>query len=135
MVEALAGARVPEGLHAMPNPAQVQAWTEETDYSEKYCDEVYEYRRVTVPRGMLPFLPQGRCMEEAEWRSHGSTMTTIRQRPTCSCSAAFSAPIPRLGRCPRIWPRRFSSARRTQRSSSSCVNEWCWSRPGGKSSR
>merc|ERR1719188_2900858 len=75
MVEALAGARVPEGLHAMPNPAQVQQWTEETDYSEKYCDEIYEYRRVTVPRAMLPFLPQGRCMEEAEWRSHGITMS------------------------------------------------------------
>ena len=24
---------------------QVHAWLEETDYSDKYCDDVYEYRR------------------------------------------------------------------------------------------
>mmetsp|Transcript_29683 Transcript_29683/g.44792 ORF Transcript_29683/g.44792 Transcript_29683/m.44792 type:complete len:178 (-) Transcript_29683:572-1105(-) len=63
---------------AAPSPpsAEVQAsWTEETDYSEKYCDDVYEYRRVTVPRDMLRVLPQGRCMEEREWRSHGITMS------------------------------------------------------------
>merc|ERR1719478_819272 len=50
-------------------------WTEDVDYSEKYCDEVFEYRRVTVPRAMLPALPQGRCMEENEWRACGITMS------------------------------------------------------------
>merc|ERR1719198_310859 len=65
-----------DGLPApVPNRDQVQAWTEETDYSEKYCDDVYEYRRVTVPRGMLQVFPQGRCMAEAEWRAHGITMS------------------------------------------------------------
>eukprot|EP00927_Polykrikos_kofoidii_P008978 TRINITY_DN13737_c1_g1_i1.p1 TRINITY_DN13737_c1_g1~~TRINITY_DN13737_c1_g1_i1.p1 ORF type:complete len:173 (-),score=26.61 TRINITY_DN13737_c1_g1_i1:273-791(-) len=54
---------------------QMQSWTEETDYSEKYCDDVYEYRRVTVPRGMLQIFPQGRVMFEAEWRGHGITMS------------------------------------------------------------
>merc|ERR1719254_299033 len=56
---------------------QVQAWNEETDYSEKYCDDVYEYRRVTVPRAMVQanVIPQGRTMTEAEWRSHGITMS------------------------------------------------------------
>merc|ERR1719356_2436228 len=63
------------GMPAVPEPAQVQQWTDETDYSEKYCDDIYEYRRVTVPRGMLQILPQGRCMSESEWRSHGITMS------------------------------------------------------------
>mmetsp|Transcript_79831 Transcript_79831/g.185375 ORF Transcript_79831/g.185375 Transcript_79831/m.185375 type:complete len:169 (+) Transcript_79831:79-585(+) len=74
MVEAL-GAGQAENLTAAPPPAQVQAWTEETDYSEKYCDDIFEYRRVTVPRAMLQIFPQGRCMAEAEWRSHGITMS------------------------------------------------------------
>mmetsp|Transcript_103954 Transcript_103954/g.291175 ORF Transcript_103954/g.291175 Transcript_103954/m.291175 type:complete len:156 (-) Transcript_103954:218-685(-) len=55
--------------------AQVQQWTEETDYSEKYCDDVYEYRRVTVPRAMVALFPQGRCMTDSEWRSYGITMS------------------------------------------------------------
>merc|ERR1719453_1271455 len=45
------------------------------DYSEKYCDDVFEYRRVTVPRAMLPTLPPNRCMREAEWRARGITMS------------------------------------------------------------
>merc|ERR1719487_1864422 len=57
------------------NEQQVAAWKDETDYSEKYCDDVYEYRRVTVPRDMLAVLPQGRCMAEDEWRSRGITMS------------------------------------------------------------
>jgi len=72
IIEAMAG-----GAPAVPDPplAQRQQWTEETDYSEKYCDDVYEYRRVTVPRGMLQVLPQGRCMSESEWRAQGITMS------------------------------------------------------------
>mmetsp|Transcript_93781 Transcript_93781/g.265207 ORF Transcript_93781/g.265207 Transcript_93781/m.265207 type:complete len:166 (-) Transcript_93781:152-649(-) len=73
--EAIAGPGQHDGVQAQPHPAQVQAWTEETDYSEKYCDDVYEYRRVTVPRAMLQIFPQGRCMAESEWRSHGITMS------------------------------------------------------------
>jgi len=62
-------------LPVAPHPTQVHAWIEETDYSEKYCDDIYEYRRVTVPRAMLQILPRGRCMAETEWRSHGITMS------------------------------------------------------------
>mmetsp|Transcript_7077 Transcript_7077/g.11407 ORF Transcript_7077/g.11407 Transcript_7077/m.11407 type:complete len:173 (-) Transcript_7077:156-674(-) len=58
-----------------PSQETVLAWKEETDYSEKYCDDVYEYRRVTVPRAMLQVLPPGRTMTEAEWRNHGITMS------------------------------------------------------------
>merc|ERR1719174_2017162 len=58
-----------------PSAEQMQQWVEETDYSDKYCDDVYEYRRVTVPRGMLQVFPQGRVMLEPEWRSVGITMS------------------------------------------------------------
>merc|ERR1719446_334957 len=60
---------------AAADAEQVQQWTEETDYSEKYCDDVYEYRRVTVPRMMVQAIPQGRTMNEAEWRHYGITMS------------------------------------------------------------
>merc|ERR1719226_116175 len=65
------------GAPAAPDPpaAQRAQWTEETDYSEKYCDDVYEYRRVTVPRDMVQVMPVGRCMTEAEWRANGITMS------------------------------------------------------------
>merc|ERR1719503_349900 len=63
------------GVPVMPDPATVATWKEETDYSEKYCDDVYEYRRVTVPRAMLQVLPVGRCMTENEWRANGITMS------------------------------------------------------------
>merc|ERR1719454_2667604 len=65
---------VPAAL-AIPTPAQGAQWTEDMDYSEKYCDDVFEYRRVTVPRTMLSVFPQGRCMEENEWRACGITMS------------------------------------------------------------
>mmetsp|Transcript_8684 Transcript_8684/g.26883 ORF Transcript_8684/g.26883 Transcript_8684/m.26883 type:complete len:163 (-) Transcript_8684:435-923(-) len=74
MAENLGAVQV-DGMPSVPHPAQVQAWTDETDYSEKYCDDVYEYRRVTVPRAMLQIFPQGRCMAETEWRTHGITMS------------------------------------------------------------
>mmetsp|Transcript_70612 Transcript_70612/g.111710 ORF Transcript_70612/g.111710 Transcript_70612/m.111710 type:complete len:129 (+) Transcript_70612:70-456(+) len=48
---------------------------EEIDYSDKYCDDIYEYRRVTVPREMVPTLPTGRTMEEWEWRQNGIVMS------------------------------------------------------------
>lgn len=48
---------------------------EDIDYSDKYSDDVYEYRRVTVPRAMLQTFPQGRTMEEWEWRQHGIVMS------------------------------------------------------------
>mmetsp|Transcript_18233 Transcript_18233/g.34214 ORF Transcript_18233/g.34214 Transcript_18233/m.34214 type:complete len:137 (-) Transcript_18233:51-461(-) len=48
---------------------------DETDYSEKYCDDIYEYRRVTIPRNLVISLPQGRVMQEAEWRQRGITMS------------------------------------------------------------
>uniref|UniRef100_A0A7S2QAI6 Cyclin-dependent kinases regulatory subunit n=1 Tax=Zooxanthella nutricula TaxID=1333877 RepID=A0A7S2QAI6_9DINO len=60
---------------APPRPEQMAQWAEETDYSDKYCDEVFEYRRVTVPVPMVRIFPLGRCMTEEEWRSFGITMS------------------------------------------------------------
>mmetsp|Transcript_17548 Transcript_17548/g.40829 ORF Transcript_17548/g.40829 Transcript_17548/m.40829 type:complete len:165 (+) Transcript_17548:109-603(+) len=54
---------------------QFRAWAEESDYSEKYCDDVYEYRRVTVRRELLQLFPPGRTMSEEEWRMFGITMS------------------------------------------------------------
>mmetsp|Transcript_22194 Transcript_22194/g.50708 ORF Transcript_22194/g.50708 Transcript_22194/m.50708 type:complete len:179 (-) Transcript_22194:86-622(-) len=61
----------------MPQPMNptLKALAEEADYSEKYCDDVYEYRRVTVPRQMLQLFPSGRTMTEVEWRHFGITMS------------------------------------------------------------
>jgi len=55
--------------------AMVDSWTAETFYSEKYEDSVFEYRRVTVPRAMLPFMPSGRTMGDHEWREMGIVMS------------------------------------------------------------
>ncbi|CAK9050103.1 unnamed protein product [Durusdinium trenchii] len=54
---------------------QVANWADEMDYSDKYCDDIYEYRRVTIPRNMVTALPVGRTMEEWEWRQNGITMS------------------------------------------------------------
>ena len=48
---------------------------EEIDYSDKCCDDIYEYRRVIVPRALVSALPQGRTMEEWEWRKNGIVMS------------------------------------------------------------
>jgi len=58
---------------------QLQAWASETDFSETCVDDIYEYRRVTVPRAMQAAIAEGipeeRCMTEAEWRAFGITMS------------------------------------------------------------
>jgi len=53
----------------------IEQFKEDIDYSEKYYDEVYEYRWVTVPRGMLPVFPLNRVMAEKEWRERGIVMS------------------------------------------------------------
>ena len=39
--------------------------------SERYRDEQYEYRHVTLPKAMKHLVPLHRLMEEAEWRQLG----------------------------------------------------------------
>mmetsp|Transcript_16578 Transcript_16578/g.28433 ORF Transcript_16578/g.28433 Transcript_16578/m.28433 type:complete len:96 (-) Transcript_16578:327-614(-) len=40
-------------------------------YSEKYYDDVYEYRHVVLPTDIAGLLPKGRLLSEAEWRGLG----------------------------------------------------------------
>ena len=44
---------------------------EEIEYSEKYYDDVYEYRHVLLPKEIYKKAPRGRLMTEAEWRGLG----------------------------------------------------------------
>lgn len=40
-------------------------------YSEKYYDDVYEYRHVVLPPEIAAHLPKNRLLDEAEWRALG----------------------------------------------------------------
>uniref|UniRef100_U5EUG2 Cyclin-dependent kinases regulatory subunit n=1 Tax=Corethrella appendiculata TaxID=1370023 RepID=U5EUG2_9DIPT len=40
-------------------------------YSEKYCDEKYEYRHVLLPKEIARLVPKTNLMTEAEWRAIG----------------------------------------------------------------
>ena len=40
-------------------------------YSERYYDDVYEYRHVVLPPEITKKVPMGRLMSETEWRSLG----------------------------------------------------------------
>eukprot|EP00667_Euglena_gracilis_P029126 EG_transcript_38103 len=40
-------------------------------YSEKYSDDVNEYRHVILPKEISKILPKGKLMTEREWRSVG----------------------------------------------------------------
>ena len=41
------------------------------EYSDKYCDDTYEYRHVILPKELAKTLPQNRLLTETEWRSIG----------------------------------------------------------------
>ena len=48
----------------------------EIEYSEKYEDDVYEYRHVILPRDIAKRLPKPpRLLTESEWRSLGVTQS------------------------------------------------------------
>lgn len=49
---------------------------EDTEYSEKYMDDVYEYRHVTLCKRLFEKLPQGRLLSEDEWRHLGVQMSS-----------------------------------------------------------
>ncbi|CAL8091200.1 unnamed protein product [Calicophoron daubneyi] len=40
-------------------------------YSEKYYDDVYEYRHVHLPKELAKKVPRNRLMSEIEWREIG----------------------------------------------------------------
>lgn len=43
----------------------------EIEYSEKYEDEMYEYRHVILPKEIFRKIAKGRLLSEYEWRSLG----------------------------------------------------------------
>lgn len=43
----------------------------EIEYSEKYNDDIYEFRHVHLPKHVYRKMPRGRLLSEAEWRAIG----------------------------------------------------------------
>ncbi|KAJ9449826.1 Cyclin-dependent kinases regulatory subunit [Diplonema papillatum] len=48
----------------------INAYKDRIRYSEKYCDDVNEYRHVILPKELKKLVPN-RLMTESEWRSLG----------------------------------------------------------------
>lgn len=46
-------------------------YPEEIEYSEKYSDELYEYRHVLLPKPLYKQMPKGKLLNENEWRALG----------------------------------------------------------------
>ncbi|XP_045207509.1 cyclin-dependent kinases regulatory subunit 1-like [Mercenaria mercenaria] len=44
---------------------------DQISYSEKYCDEKYEYRHVILPPDISKLVPKNHLMTETEWRNLG----------------------------------------------------------------
>ena len=44
---------------------------DEIEYSEKYQDDMYEYRHVLLPKHIYKQMPHNRLLYENEWRSLG----------------------------------------------------------------
>lgn len=44
---------------------------DEIEYSEKYEDDLFEYRHVLLPKHIYKKAPRGRLLTEHEWRSLG----------------------------------------------------------------
>lgn len=44
---------------------------DEIEYSDKYFDDYYEYRHVTLPKQIYKKMPRQRLLQEVEWRSLG----------------------------------------------------------------
>ena len=41
---------------------------EEIEYSDKYFDDIYEYRHVILPKNTYKKMARGRLLSEMEWR-------------------------------------------------------------------
>lgn len=49
---------------------------DQIDYSDRYCDDVFEYRHVILPREIAKRLPKPmRLLTENEWRGLGVTQS------------------------------------------------------------
>ena len=48
---------------------------DDTEYSEKYIDNTYEYRHVTLSKRMYDKIPKEKLLSEEEWRHIGVQMS------------------------------------------------------------
>lgn len=46
-------------------------YPDDIEYSDKYTDELYEYRHVILPKEIYKKITKGKLLEENEWRSLG----------------------------------------------------------------
>ncbi len=46
-------------------------YPEEIEYSDKYSDELYEYRHVILPKEVYKKIPKNKLLDETEWRNLG----------------------------------------------------------------
>lgn len=46
-------------------------YPDEIEYSEKYKDDVYEYRHVLLPKNLYKQMTKGKLLGENEWRALG----------------------------------------------------------------
>ncbi|KAK9708907.1 transcription factor [Basidiobolus ranarum] len=44
-------------------------------YSDRYSDDEYEFRHVTLPKPLVKYVPKERLMSEEEWRGLGVTQS------------------------------------------------------------
>ncbi|KAJ3051719.1 Cyclin-dependent kinases regulatory subunit [Rhizophlyctis rosea] len=60
-----------DSARAAQRDRDIQEYKKDIYYSNKYNDEVYEYRHVTLPKQIAQWLPKDTLMSEQEWRSYG----------------------------------------------------------------
>jgi cyclin-dependent kinase regulatory subunit CKS1 len=46
-------------------------YPDEIEYSEKYSDDIYEYRHVLLPKNIFKTISKGKLLAEMEWRNLG----------------------------------------------------------------
>jgi len=46
-------------------------YPKEIEYSEKYEDDIYEYKHVLLPEALFRSITKGKLLSEEEWRSLG----------------------------------------------------------------
>jgi cyclin-dependent kinase regulatory subunit CKS1 len=46
-------------------------YPDEIEYSDKYNDEIYEFRHVILPKDVFKKIPKGKLLSENEWRGLG----------------------------------------------------------------
>merc|ERR1712194_303337 len=59
------------GTRDQPSHSPPNTMPQHISYSEKYEDDIYEYRHVILPKDIAKQLPKDRILQDAEWRGLG----------------------------------------------------------------